>query len=634
MLPLIVAIASYDLEVELFPDQRVLEAHGTITWTNTSEVPVDELWWHLYLNAFRDNDSTFMRESGGKLRKAEFVDGEFGSIEVARLELDGADLLARMTYEHPDDDNTLDRTVMKTPLPKPLKPGESVKMAVKFRSALPRVFARSGWAPPSFFMVAQWFPKLGVFEKKFAGEWAWNCHQYHGNGEFYADYGNYRVAITVPADIEIGATGKLVSSTKSDAKNIYLYEQANIHDFAFAADRRFVRVEKRFSAREEVSPAELAEVSALLDIPAPELQLRDVTVTLLLQPDHVEYADRYYRSVANGLKWFGLWYGAYPYETITVIDGPRTAAGAMGMEYPTLFTAGVRWPAPEEMPSPEFVTVHEFGHQYWYGMNGTNEFESAWLDEGFNSYSTGKVLDRAYGQFSYAPSLFRYPLMPWFRGVKLWTHQLAWLGAVPHAAADAITRNSWEFRHGASYTTNAYTRPELALHQLEADIGTSTMAKAMRAYHQRYRFKHPNAGDFQRVVEEVSGRSIEQWMNETVRSSRVLDYAVAGIENKERESIVTLERRGEAVHPIRVKISFEDGTEELRDWDGVYRWQKLRYPSDKKVRSASIVTPLFFDVDRANDTRTTELSVAPALSLGLTSQYLVQTLLALLGGLF
>jgi hypothetical protein len=629
MLPLIVALASYDLQVELFPEEKVVIGKGTVTWVNSTAAPVEELWWHLYLNAFRDEDSTFMVESGGKLRKAEFVDGEYGNIEVSKLELQGADLLAKMSYEHPDDNNDKDRTVMRTPLPRGVGPGETITLQVEFRSKLPRVFARSGWAPPSFMMVAQWFPKLGVLENT-----GWNCHQYHGSGEFYSDYGHYRVAITVPADIEVGATGKMVSSSIAGAKKTLIFEQANVHDFAFAADHRFVRVEKKFIARDEVSPVETHEAAQLLGAPVSELELPDVSVTLLLQPDHVEYADRYYRAVANGLKWFGLWYGAYPYETVTVIDGPRTAAGAMGMEYPTLFTAGVRWPAPEKMPSPEFVTIHEFGHQYWYGLNGTNEFESPWLDEGFNSYSTGKVLDRAYGQFSYAPSLFRVPLMPWFSNVKLWTHELAWLGAAPYATNDEITRNSWEFRHGASYSTNAYTRPELALHQLEADIGTSTMARVMRAYHQKFRFRHPRAEDFVNVVEEVSGRSISLWMNETIRSSRGLDYAIAAIENKERAVTVTVERRGEAVHPISVKITFEDDNTELLYWDGVYRYQRFRFPPERKVRSAEIVTPLYFDLDRTNDTRSTETSPTPALSIGLTTQYFVQTFLALLGGLF
>src|SRR5687768_1920344 len=148
LLAAVVAIASYDLDARLFPEEKLIRAQGTITWTNTSEHPVDALWWHLYLNAFRDKASTFMVESGCKLRKADFVAGEFGSIEVEKLEFEGRDLLATKSFEHPDDDNENDKSVMKTPLPRAVAPAETITLRVEFISKLPRVFARSGWAPP------------------------------------------------------------------------------------------------------------------------------------------------------------------------------------------------------------------------------------------------------------------------------------------------------------------------------------------------------------------------------------------------------------------------------------------------------------------------------------------------------
>src|SRR5262245_57647785 len=178
LLAAVVAIASYDLEVRLHPEEKPIRARGTVTCTNSSEQPVGELWWHLYLNAFRDDKSTFMVESSGKLRGDQFVAGEYGSIEVGVLTFEGADLLAAKTFEHPDDDNVNDQTVLKTPLPRMIAPAETIRVQVEFSARLPRVFARSGWAPESFFMAGQWFPKLGVLEKN----GAWNCHQYHGSG--------------------------------------------------------------------------------------------------------------------------------------------------------------------------------------------------------------------------------------------------------------------------------------------------------------------------------------------------------------------------------------------------------------------------------------------------------------------
>ena len=137
----------------------------------------------------------------------------WGSIDVTSLRLaDGADLTKAMRFEHPDDDNAKDRTVVRVPLPEPVPPGGEVSFDVAWKARLPRVFARTGYVR-DYFLVGQWFPKLGVYEPagmrgRAAG--GWNCHQFHANSEFYADFGKYRVSITLPARFVVGATGPRV----------------------------------------------------------------------------------------------------------------------------------------------------------------------------------------------------------------------------------------------------------------------------------------------------------------------------------------------------------------------------------------------------------------------------------------
>ena len=101
---------------------------------------------------------------------------------------------------------------------------------------------------------------------------------------------------------------------------------------------------------------------------------------------------------AMGLEFYSRNYGAYPYETITLVDPPINALGAGGMEYPTLFTSIGLWFFPGGLRLPEMVTIHEFGHGYWYGIVASNEFEEAWLDEGINSYSEIKAMDHVLRQ--------------------------------------------------------------------------------------------------------------------------------------------------------------------------------------------------------------------------------------------
>ena len=127
-----------------------------------------------------------------------------------------------------------------------------------------------------------------------------------------------------------------------------------------------------------------------------DLALPAVAVTMLLRPEHADQAERHRRAIDNALTYMGLWFGPYPYPTLTVVD-PDFRAGVGGMEYPTLITGGTGYVLAGQGIDPEFVLVHEFGHQHFYGPLGTNEFKDAWMDEGFNTYATAMVLEKAYG---------------------------------------------------------------------------------------------------------------------------------------------------------------------------------------------------------------------------------------------
>ena len=189
-----------------------LDGREQLTWRNPGTEPVGELWFHLYLNAFKNTKSTFMRESGGQLRGDRMTEGKWGWIDVTSLRLaaTGADLKPGARFEHPDDDNADDETVWRVRLPERVPPGGSITLDIGFRAQLPQVFARSGYAG-DYFLVGQWFPKIGVYEP--AGmrgrtTGGWNCHQYHANSEFYADFGHYLVNITLPPRFVVGATGE------------------------------------------------------------------------------------------------------------------------------------------------------------------------------------------------------------------------------------------------------------------------------------------------------------------------------------------------------------------------------------------------------------------------------------------
>ncbi len=195
--PAATRVVAYQIEARLDPAKKTLDASETLTYHNLTGQPLDTFPFHLYLNAFQPT-STFMREVRLNGTRDAGPDSRwdpkhYGAIEVKSLEAEGqGDLTKQMQFVQPDDHNSDDRTVFQIKLPKPVAPGADVVFRIAFHDQLPEVLERTGYKR-NFFMVAQWFPKVGVW-------WhgAWNCHQFHATSEFFADFGVFDVKATVP----------------------------------------------------------------------------------------------------------------------------------------------------------------------------------------------------------------------------------------------------------------------------------------------------------------------------------------------------------------------------------------------------------------------------------------------------
>jgi hypothetical protein len=605
--PLAPPVASYEISCRLDADAKTITGSQLMTWTNSTLGAATTLQLHLYLNAFRNTRSTFWREHQGR-RGQRRIPFSWGSTDVTRATLsDGTDLLASMRFLSPDDGNPDDRTVAEFDLPRPVRPGETVSVSMDFVSRLPRVSLRTGYKG-DFFLVAQWFPKLGVFE-----EGGWNCHQFHSNSEFFADFGDYDVSIDVPAKYrgKVGATGVRVSERESsEGRVVYRFRQESVHDFAWTADPDFRVLADRFR----------------------DPGLSDVEILLFLQPEHRSQAQRHFRAVKAGLAGFARVLGPYPYPTLTVVDPPWGARGAGGMEYPTLITAGTTLIAPGSVQSPEEVTVHEFGHQYFYGLLASNEFEEPWLDEGFNTYMTERVLKAAYGDDRSYLSVFglRFPL-----GIEIHRPLDSNRRYFEHATADPLGIPSWKYRNREIYGAIVYSKTALALATIERIVGTATMDRALRLYADRWRFRHPATRDFIAILSEVVGRDTRRLFERTFFSSGTVDYAVLdatskpaepsrGLSEKESrpsegapaararpggyDSLVTVVRNGDVALPVDVLLRFEGGKSHRSSWDGEARWKRFRVEKGPRLIDA-VVDPderILLDTDRTNNGRRPE----------------------------
>ena len=179
-------LADYSIDVRLDAERKTLDGRQRMTWRNPSGDAVGEVWLHLYLNAFRNTESV-LQGVGRSAAPRPHARGGLGldRRHASLRRADGADLTSGMRFEHPDDDNAADRTVLRVPLPDPVPPGGEVSFDVAWKARLPRVFARTGYAH-DYFLVGQWFPKLGVYEPaglRGRAQGGWNCHQFHANSE-------------------------------------------------------------------------------------------------------------------------------------------------------------------------------------------------------------------------------------------------------------------------------------------------------------------------------------------------------------------------------------------------------------------------------------------------------------------
>jgi hypothetical protein len=666
------AIASYTISARLLTDQKAVSGRELLAWTNDSPDRISELQFHLYMNAFKNEKSTFMRESGGQIRGDRVRKDAWGWIDVKKLQISGGpDLTKAIEFLHPDDENADDQTVARVPLPRPVPPGGQIQIEIEFYTKFPHVFARSGFHG-DFFFGGQWFPKIGVYEKagiRYAKQGRWNCHQYHATSEFYADYGQYDVQLTTPANYVVGATGvEMGRWDAADGAITRRFLQDNVHDFAWTAQPRFIRLERLFDAEREVRPTELTGISDRFGITHEDARLSNVRMILLLQPEHTSQAERHFAAVRNGLKYFGLWYGRYPYQTITVVDPPHGGGGAEGMEYPTLITAGTRWLIGPNDGSPEEVTVHEFGHQFWYGLVATNEFEEAWMDEGFNVYSTGEVMDKAYGQRNAPQSVMSIPLSLLMRMPTYTSDILNRAGYLAAPTADDLARNAWQYESLLSYGVNSYPRTALMLRTLANTIGAPVMARVMRTYQQRWRYAHPAAPDFIKVVNEVSGKDMTWFFDQFVYGSTPVDYSVANVKSdlieepegvfdrngkrvtitpEERSRIdgekskqkketfrtkITIRREGVAVYPIDLLVRFANGETERRQWDGRYRWIKYEFVKPSKAAMVQVDPDhkLLLDANWTNNSWVADQKYATPIKWSATLMFWVQQMMAAL----
>jgi len=551
-------VVSYVLEAKLDPAAHAIDGKGTLTLKNVSNVALQDLRLHLYLNAFKNNQSVFRRARVGGFRgdRARAP----GYIDIKRLAIkDGEDLWPKHEFvshvgETPQDplnkfskpaEGATDQTDLRLPLPTPLPAGQSITLEVEFHDQLPEVSERTGY-DESFHFAGQWFPKFAKLESD--GTWA--SFPFYHLAEFYADYGSFDVTIDVPANFTIGASGPLLSSKVEGGRRIERHALDDVHDFAWTAWDKFV-------VREQT--------------------IENVAVRFLSPLGYDAAIDHEAVALQHAIRDKNARFGAYPYPVLTVVHPPDGADEAGGMEYPTLITTGGPWWPNHGAHEVEHVTIHEFGHQWFYGLIGTHEVEWPAGDEGFNSFADEIAVSRMFGAGG---------------GVSLGplrvSTELLMRRGVDGPFDEPIFQPAYRFASGRSYGGRVYGATAVVLETLRRVYGQTAFDTAMGVWARRYRFAHPGPRDFLGVLHEQVGPECAEAARVALTTSFSYDVYVetitsspdkgpagyfdepSGRVKKEASAgaghinTAWIGRRGTLDVPVDVELRFADGTRTRR----------------------------------------------------------------------
>lgn len=579
-------IANYDIEVHLDHKGKSASCIQKLNWKNTSPDTLRELRFYMYMNAFKDLKSTYLKNTrkmfGQDLNNR--TEKEWGHIEVTQaVDRNGNDLVQNQEYIQPNDGNALDETVLSIPLEMPLLPGEVIELDMNFDVKLPRTIVRSGYGPRDFFLFVHWFPQVCVYELKVDGNWGWNSHQFMPGTEFFSDFGDYNVEIYASDHLVIGGSGCKTFSGKvlgTIGEQLVRFQAHDLIDFGWVAYPEYETYTSTYG---------------------------DTDIEILMVPEHYAFADRYLKAIEQSLEYLEKHVGKYPYPKITVVDPPTHTLNSGFMEYPMMITGATAYGIPRSVRSVESLVIHEFTHMYFMASLASNEKEEAWLDEGFVTYFEDRILDHYYGNQS---SLFDV------LGARSGNAQQSRneYVSMENPNLGKIARPGWEFDGG--FKSLIYAKTATAFKTMERIIGSDIMDEIIKTYFERYKFTHPKEADLRKIIKEVlekntSNFDSDKYLNQVLHATSSINFKMVDINN----STKTIEaiREGNFEIGTEVLIMFKDGSSKTVNWEGSEKHFKHTFSSSKEVISAHIdpEQKIYLDLNLNNNSITLDPNKKP-----------------------
>ncbi len=540
---------NYTIEVKLNDADHTLSASEKFEYINNSPDVLNFMYVHLWPNAYK-NEKTALGKQQYKDGKTllKFGDESIkGWIDSLDFSIDGTKVKWEYDAENPD--------IFKLYFYKPLQPEAKLVVSTPFKVKIPSgKISRLGHVGQSY-QITQWYPKPAVYDKN-----GWNQIPYLNQGEFYSEFGSFDVSITLPKNYVVAATGDLQTESEisflkdrsektmekyennafsSDNQNEFpasaseyktiQFKQSRVHDFAWFADKRF-----------EV-------LSGEVELPHSK---RKVKSWAMFTPKNAEVWKNSIEYINDGTFFYSKWNGDYPYNHVTAIDGTISAGG--GMEYPNVTVIG-NTSSKEEL---EIVIVHEVGHNWFYGILGSNERVHGWMDEGMNTLNEVRYIQTKYPDNKRMSDMvmggkFHFNDLDYHDMNDISYRLVAILGE-----DQPIETHSADFT-GINYGLIMYQKTGVVFFYLRAYLGDSLFDSCMLSYYDQWKFKHPQPEDMRSKLEEVSGKNLDWLFEDLIQTTNHIDYKVKSVKKTEKGYDVKIKNVGQVNGPISLDLFLE-----------------------------------------------------------------------------
>jgi hypothetical protein len=531
---------NYNIRVTLNDTKHALSCFETIDYKNNSPDTLEVLYFHLWPNAYSDNNTQlarelFKRDGKSKLFKREELRGYIDSLD---FEVDGQGIIWSFQEGYPD--------ICQLTLNQPLKPGETIKITTPFHLKIPEgITSRLGHIGQSY-QISQWYPKPAVYDQT-----GWHQMPYLDQGEFYSEYGRFEVDITLPENYVVGATGNLQTTEEkirldrlssdtawmripdyinrefppsSRQMKTIRYSENNIHDFAWFADKRF------------------HVLKGSINLPASG---REVTTWAMFTNEEAYLWRKSVSYINSALLYFSKWNGDYPYNNFTAVQSALNAGS--GMEYPGLTVIGLTG----DPYSLDDVIAHEICHSWFYSALGSDERRFPFMDEGLTTANESRYMAVRYPDKKlWEIEIKIRKIAEFIHAEKMpaqLTQELDWIIPARKNLEQSVNIAAPEYSIN-NYESIIYSKAAMGFNYLRAYLGDSVYDSAMHDYYRLWSNKHPHPDDLRTVFEVRTGKNLSWFFDDFLGTTKRLDYKIAGF----RDGKVHIKNKGELIAPLLI----------------------------------------------------------------------------------